>query len=216
MRHRSDGIETRKRILEAACEVFADKGFRDATVADICRRARTNTASVNYHFRDKQSLYVEAWTQAARRALELYPIDGGVPADAAAEQRLRGHIRATLQRMTDEGQLGQFHRLFRIELGNPTGLIDDLVKKLRKPLREHLMTVLRELLGPKASDQDVELCWMSVVGQCRMLLKGKRARWADFSEPMSRQQLDVFVEHITAFSLAGIRAMRQQIEKRVR
>ena len=33
--HRKDGIETRERLLETACSVFAAKGFQDASIAEI-------------------------------------------------------------------------------------------------------------------------------------------------------------------------------------
>ena len=51
--------ETRARIIEAAGPIFAEKGFRDATVREICDAAEVGLASVNYHFRDKQQLYVD-------------------------------------------------------------------------------------------------------------------------------------------------------------
>jgi TetR/AcrR family transcriptional regulator, regulator of cefoperazone and chloramphenicol sensitivity len=57
---RKGGVATRKRLLAAAGRVFAEKGYRDATIAEICRLAGTNIASVNYHFSDKESLYREA------------------------------------------------------------------------------------------------------------------------------------------------------------
>ena len=38
---------TRRRLLEAAGEVFAEHGFRAATVQEICRRADANIAAVN-------------------------------------------------------------------------------------------------------------------------------------------------------------------------
>ncbi|MBW2127416.1 MAG: helix-turn-helix transcriptional regulator [Deltaproteobacteria bacterium] len=37
----------------SACEVFAEKGYRAATIADICGRAKANVAAVNYYFGDK-------------------------------------------------------------------------------------------------------------------------------------------------------------------
>ena len=51
--NRSAGLETRGRLLDAAGAIFADKGFRDATTAEICRRAKANIAAVNYHFGSK-------------------------------------------------------------------------------------------------------------------------------------------------------------------
>ena len=48
--------ETRERLLEAAGEVFAERGFREATVRGICKRANANNAAVNYHFGEKEEL----------------------------------------------------------------------------------------------------------------------------------------------------------------
>jgi len=51
--------EKRRRLLEAAGEVFAEHGFKGATIQEISQRASANIASVNYHFRDKETLYHE-------------------------------------------------------------------------------------------------------------------------------------------------------------
>ena len=57
---------TKTRLLEAAGEEFADKGFEGATVRVICDRAGVNLAAVNYHFGDKEHLYVQALLHAHR------------------------------------------------------------------------------------------------------------------------------------------------------
>jgi AcrR family transcriptional regulator len=77
---------TQADLLDAACRTFAEKGYRDATIAEICQRAGANIAAVNYYFRDKETLYVEAWRLAFKRSLEAHPPDGGVPPDDGRHQ----------------------------------------------------------------------------------------------------------------------------------
>src|SRR5262245_8855220 len=97
-------LETRQRLLEAAGEVFADVGFRNATVRDICQRARANVAAVNYHFGDKESLYAEVLRYAFRFAMEKYPPSMGLAADATVEQRLHAFVKSFLLRILDVGR----------------------------------------------------------------------------------------------------------------
>jgi TetR/AcrR family transcriptional regulator len=54
---------TRERIVEAALEAFAEKGFRGASTRDIAQRAGTNQGLITYHFRSKDEL----WRAAADR-----------------------------------------------------------------------------------------------------------------------------------------------------
>src|SRR5271165_2202312 len=61
---------TKARLLEAAGEEFANKGFELARVRTICERAGANLAAVNYHFGDKEALYVEVLREAHRCGME--------------------------------------------------------------------------------------------------------------------------------------------------
>ena len=47
----------RNRLLEAAAESFAEKGFDGTSVRDITAKASCNVAAVNYHFGGKENLY---------------------------------------------------------------------------------------------------------------------------------------------------------------
>src|SRR3712207_5289373 len=95
---------TRQRLLEAAGEVFAEAGFRAATVREICTRAGANVAAVNYHFGDKERLYTEVLKYAHRCAIVKYPPGMGLAPEAPAEQRLRGFVMSFLSRMLDDGR----------------------------------------------------------------------------------------------------------------
>ncbi|MEG1979925.1 MAG: TetR/AcrR family transcriptional regulator, partial [Victivallaceae bacterium] len=48
---------TKDKIMQAALFIFANEGYRNATVRKICELAEVNVAAVNYHFGDKLNLY---------------------------------------------------------------------------------------------------------------------------------------------------------------
>src|SRR5262245_12590039 len=95
---------TRQRLLDAAGEVFAEHGYRAATVRDICERAGANVAAVNYHFGDKDRLYEAVVRFAHDCALAEYPPQLGVEEGAAPEVRLLAFVRSLLLRVLDQGR----------------------------------------------------------------------------------------------------------------
>src|ERR1700749_925116 len=92
-------VATREHLLEAAGEVFAEVGFRAATVRQICQRAGANIAAVNYHFGDKEELYRALLKDSYRAAIAKYPPDFGLPPRATPEQRLRAFVYSFLLRI---------------------------------------------------------------------------------------------------------------------
>ncbi|TAK36132.1 MAG: TetR/AcrR family transcriptional regulator [Chloroflexota bacterium] len=48
---------TRRRILEAAIEVFAEKGYHETAVDDIVRASDTSKGAVYFHFPNKQGIF---------------------------------------------------------------------------------------------------------------------------------------------------------------
>lgn len=58
------GEETRRRILIAAMEEFAEKGLRGARVDDIAARTLTTKPMIYYHFGSKEKLYAAVMEEA--------------------------------------------------------------------------------------------------------------------------------------------------------
>jgi len=202
-----NATDTRQALLGAACNLFSEKGFRGATVAEICGAAQANIAAVNYHFGSKAALYKEAWRQARRAALEAYPPEGGVSHDAPAEQRLGGHIRAMLQRATSENSL-QF-RMMRHEMANPTGLLKRVGRDTIDPFEEAVEGVVKELIGQDADDGTVRLCAMCVIGPCLHVMRRQRRRMRLGRSPwFGPEMCEEMVEGLATFALAGIEGVR--------
>ncbi|MDD2738715.1 TetR family transcriptional regulator [Methylomonas lenta] len=201
--------DTRTRLLTTASRMFAEKGFQETTIADICKQAEANIASVNYHFRDKENLYLQAWRFAFQLDLAAHPVDGGVPCDAPANQRLAGRIRSLMGRIDDDNS--HFFAIINKEMAQPTQLLPEILVKEINPQRQAMMAIIKELLGSAASEQNVQYSHASIIGQCFHFARMKHML-ANSQLPFELpDELDAtaYTEHVIRFSLAGIAALRQ-------
>jgi len=207
---KSDQSETRLQLLEAAAEVFAERGFDAATVREICDKAGANIASVNYHFRDKETLYAEVLKHALRRANVKYPAGVGLKPNAPVEQRLRSFIHSFLLRIFEEGPHAWHGRLMLREMVKPTAALDALVEAEIQPMAGRLQGMVREILGGKATTAEVRLSAMSVVSQILFYHHCRPVVTRMFPDlKFDRRQIDRLAEHITEFSLAALKRRKK-------
>jgi len=203
--------DTRERLLDEASKAFSESGFRNTTVAEICRRAGANIAAVNYHFGSKEVLYREAWLNAHRHMLEAFPPDGGVSADAPAEERLRGRIRSLLQRALSEE--GLEFRIMNHEMATPTGLLGRVFQDSIRPLAEAMETIIVDLLGGRADEHTVRLCLVCIIGPCMQVMHRARIQRSQGEPPwFGADMLESMVQHFSTFALAGMREVRRKME----
>lgn len=193
-------IDPRERLLMAAEELFAHKGFDGTTVREICDRAGMNGAAVNYHFRDKETLYVEA-VRNAHRCTEVGP--GGVTIDPAAApvDRLRGVIRQLVEQMTAPVRPTALQLLMR-ELGQPSDATRAVVEDFIRPMAHVLTEVLRDLM-PSATEPERWMVGFSVVGQC-LFYKQNRTIMGMLYAGVDDLTVAVVTAHITRFTLAAL------------
>ena len=160
---------TEQRLLEAAGEIFAEFGYRAATVRQICEKAGANVAAVNYHFRDKEGLYLAVLRSVPDAQAEKYPAQSGLSRDATPEQQLRGYVQTLLQRVFDAGRPGWHAKLLARELAEPTRALDTLLEDVARPLHQELRGIVRRLLGSGATDEDREVGRAQRDGPVRLL-----------------------------------------------
>ena len=157
---------TRERLLDAAGEVFAERGYRRATVREICRRGRVNVASVNYYFKGKEDLYADVLEFAYRQARQKYPDSDGSGRGGSPESRLFGFVRLFLLRILDEGRPAWFGKLMAREIVEPTGALDKVIDRAIRPLHESLGGLVREIAGSRTRDEQIRRHVFSILGQC--------------------------------------------------
>ena len=119
---------TEARLLEAAGEIFAEFGYRTATVRQICEKAGANVAAVNYHFGDKEGLYLAVLRSVPDAHAEKYPPQSGLNETPTAEQQLRAYIESLLHRVFDTGRPGWHTKFIAREMAEPTRALDPCSK----------------------------------------------------------------------------------------
>ena len=137
---RTASVQTRARLLDAARQVFSQRGFQGATVREICRRAEANGAAVNYHFGSKDGLLAEALNFAPLAALQK------VNASESPKVRLRLFIRDFMLMLLDEKNPSSQCRILARELVDPTPALDKIVREAIAPLHEFLGKLVRRIL----------------------------------------------------------------------
>jgi AcrR family transcriptional regulator len=200
---------TRQRLLDVASQLFAQKGFKSTTVAEISTLAHANIAAVNYHFGSKEDLYAEAWRQAFLLSQQIYPIHGNLPADAPPKERLRATIYSLLHRVMDTGKLGHAGQLLLREMGQQSVISRDIRSKVIEPIRKHVSSLIVEFLGQDVPRDTVALCTFSFISQCLSIgFKGGKMPLEFANRPVTDELVDQFAEHILEFTLAGLSTIR--------
>ena len=106
---------TRERILDAALEVFARKGYHRALVDDIVRASATSKGAVYHHFPTKEAIFLALVDEFAQRLAR------GVAAAIAARQgalaKVEGALVAALTTFAESAPLARLILLEAVSLG---------------------------------------------------------------------------------------------------
>lgn len=200
------GTATEQRLLEAAGEIFAEYGYRAATVRQICEAAGANIAAVNYHFGDKEGLYMAVLRFVSRANAEKYSPQTLAAPGAAPEQKLRRFIQSLLQRIFDEGRPGWHIKIMAREMLEPTRGLDTIVEEGARPYHQTLASIVRELLGRDAGEEVVRLCTLSILGQCAYYHHARQVLVRLYQgQTYGKHDIGRLTEHILSFSLQGLR-----------
>ena len=194
----------REKILDAAGLVFAERGYKSATIRQICQAAEVNVAAVNYYFGDKQQLYLEAVKQAHCRLSTQFPLPPW-PEETPPARKLNGFIRAMLTRMIGGKASAWEQQLMLREVLHPTSACRELVDGYFRPQLELLRNIVGELLPEDSAAHRVRQVAFSIIGQCLFYrIAGDVIEMMATPDDHDHFTIEALAEHITRFSLAGM------------
>jgi AcrR family transcriptional regulator len=196
---------TRDKLIEAAGHVFAERGYRDATIREICRRAGANVASVNYTFGDKMGLYTEVLRHSVRAA-QTAAMNAALDTSLTPEQTIRGVIHARLMSLCGEARPDWHIRLVMHEFSHPTPAMARVVDEGMRPIYNRMRTAISGIIGLPADHETTRLSVNSIVGQILFYTFS----WPVLSHlqpelKLTPEELDRVADHIADFSLAYLK-----------
>ena len=204
---------TKKRILEKAEDLFAQKGYHAVSVREITKAANCNMAAVNYHFNSKENLYMEVFrSQWVPRELRMYEsfskklskIESHSP-DTVIQALASAYLEGPL---TNE-ELRRHRQLMIREINNPTEAFEYVADHTMRPLYKILQRHLKPFFPKHANEEGFTLDILSIFG---ILL------YFNYSRPMithitgekyDRAFKNRLISHLVRFSLNGIGANGQ-------
>lgn len=202
----SGDLVTKERLLEVATRLFAEHGFGKVTVRAICTGATANVAAVNYHFGGKAGLYEEV-LRAAIRVMQTMTDDVKREGEGQPpKQQLRIYVRIFLERVS-ANRNGWIHQLMMHEMQDPTPGLDLVVAQVITPRVAYLSSIIADMLGCDDRDERVRRCVMSVQSQCLTVMRNPIGQKLGM-RAIGPADVPALADHITAFSVAGIVALR--------
>ena len=203
---RSDGVEARNRLLDAALQLFAEQGFTKTSIREIALAAQANVASISYYFGDKAGLYRAVFSDP--RTNPPLPPEALEGTDVTLEQAIRGLLSSFLEPLK-QGHVTQqqYMKLCFREMLEPTGAWQQEIDTNIAPAHMALTRGLCRHVGLAEADDDIHRLAFTISGLGVMLHVGNdlytQIRPGLVNTP---QALDAYLDRLVSYALVLVDA----------
>lgn len=177
--------ETRERILDAALNIFSNKGYHDTRMDEIVAASDTSKGSIYFYFPNKERLFLALVDQFAdlleRRVVEA------VESEEEGIARVRAALQACLE------TFGRYRRPAKILLVQAVGL-GSVFEKKRIEVNDRFAGLIKQYLNESIAVGDIAPVDVEVVSYAWMgAIYGIVIRWVYTGEPDSERILSALL-----------------------
>ncbi len=194
-------MDKKQQIIEAAIELFAQKGFEGTSIRDLAAKADVNVAMVNYYFGSKEKLFealVEVKAASARGTLEELLNDKTLSSIEKIDRIIDSYIDRLFSHR-------KFHRLIHQELiMNQREALQDSITTLLLPNSLYIKSIINEgIENGQFKQVDVMLTMVSLIGTINQMLLSKKYclkllnkddDYVPYDDPEFRQRVSVHLK----------------------
>jgi AcrR family transcriptional regulator len=202
---RSDGVEARNRLLDAALALFAEKGFVKTSTREIALTAQVNIASISYYFGDKEGLYRAVFADPrSNPSVDPADLNGeGV----SLEQAVTGLLQSFVEPLKQGHKMQQCMKLHFREMLEPTGVWQEEIDTNIKPAHTALVAALARHLQVEREDDDLHRLAFALSSLGMMLHVGADVYTAICPQLISTPQaLDTYCDRLVGYAMSLVAA----------
>jgi len=204
---RTDGSTTRLHILETAGRLFAERGFAESTSKEICTRAGTNMAAVNYHFGSRDGLYEAVLVEAHRQLVSLDELASLAGAQADPREKLR----ALLAHLIAAGGRPEAPWGFRVVLRealSPSPALPVMIRQAVQPKARLIRGLIGDIVGLPEDHPSVQRALLFTVLPCIVLMVAPK----DLGNKVlpALKDADGLADDLMRYVFAGLDALAKQ------
>ena len=184
---------TRDRILQAALQVFAEKGYHRAVVDDIVRASQTSKGAVYHHFPNKEALFLALVDEFSARLAEA--IATAIEGSHGALGKVQAALGAGLQTFARHRELARILLLESVSLGPAyAAKRAEVHGRFAALIQAHLDKAAAEGSIPPLDTRVATLAWLGAVNEVVI-------QWLHSDEP------DLLTRAVPALTLMLLRSI---------
>jgi AcrR family transcriptional regulator len=197
---------TRERIMKAAVQLFAQRGYDGASIRAIVARARVNQAAINYHFAGKDGLYRAVLGAAFGALTERQLEDAGKLKTLSREDALRQFVRHQLRPLTSRDEMSRFIQIFNWEAVRPTAVFRKFLSEEAAPFMGVATDLVRRFL-PEADARTLVLAAIWLIGQCSVFVRNReQLAGPPIGLEIDDKSADWLAERVSRWAIGGLTA----------
>jgi AcrR family transcriptional regulator len=148
------GVESRRKIVDAAAALMAERGFAGTSIAAVSKRSGLPSGSIYWHFESKEALLGAVVEEGARRWFDALPGGDSLPGDPATRATtLLEAVVSSLEQHPEFLRLLLLIALERREVDETSVAVIRRVRKLALERIRELLSALLDAFDPKIADR---------------------------------------------------------------
>ena len=110
-RTKEEALETRRRILESALDIFSSKNYVNASLTEIAQNIGLSKGALYWHFKNKNDLLLQLVDMICREGEQN--LQSAIDNGSNESQKLRNYYKAELMRPLTDERYQKIHRLMQ-------------------------------------------------------------------------------------------------------